>query len=82
MPLPIEAQEIEDLLREAFPKALITITDLAGDGNHYAAEVIDESFRGKNRVEQQRAVYTALKEKMAGSQGELHALALTTKAPD
>jgi stress-induced morphogen len=80
--MPMPAEEIEHLLREAFPKAKITITDLAGDGNHYAAEVIDESFRGKNRVEQQRAVYAALKEKMAGSHGELHALALTTKAPD
>lgn len=80
--MPMNAEEIEHLIREAFPKARITITDLAGDGNHWAAEVIDESFRGRNRVEQQRAVYAALKEKMAGSQGELHALALTTKAPD
>ncbi|MHA6344810.1 BolA/IbaG family iron-sulfur metabolism protein [Roseivivax sp. CAU 1761] len=80
--MAIEAQEIENLIREAFPEAKITITDLAGDGNHYAAEVIDESFRGQNRVQQQRAVYAALKGKMDGSQGELHALALTTKAPD
>ncbi len=80
--MPIRSEEIEDLIREAFPKAKIVITDLAGDGNHYAAEVIDESFRGKNRVEQQRAVYAALKEKMAGSNGALHALALTTKAPE
>ena len=80
--MPISAEEIEDLLRETFPKARITITDLAGDGNHYAAEVIDESFRGKNRVEQQRDVYAALKGKMKGSHGELHALALTTKAPE
>ncbi len=80
--MPIAAQEIEDLLRESFPQARITITDLAGDGNHYAAEVIDESFRGKNRVQQQRAVYAALKGKMDGSAGELHALALTTKAPE
>jgi stress-induced morphogen len=80
--MPMQAQEIEDLIRAAFPQARITITDLAGDGNHYAAEVIDESFRGKNRVQQQRAVYAALKEKMAGSQGDLHALALTTKVPD
>ena len=77
-----EATEIEQLIRAAFPDAKINITDLAGDGNHYAAEVIDESFRGKNRVQQQRAVYAALKEKMAGSNGALHALALTTKAPD
>ena len=80
--MPMQAHEIEDLIRAAFPEAKVTITDLAGDGNHYAAEVIDESFRGQNRVQQQRAVYSALKEKMAGSQGELHALALTTKAPD
>ncbi|MCX7645597.1 MAG: BolA/IbaG family iron-sulfur metabolism protein [Rhodobacteraceae bacterium] len=80
--MPMRAEEIEHLIRAAFPQAKVTITDLAGDGNHWAAEVIDESFRGKNRVEQQRAVYAALKEKMAGSHGELHALALTTKAPD
>ncbi len=79
--MAIEAQEIENLIRAEFPEAKITITDLAGDGNHYAAEVVDESFRGKNRVQQQRAVYTALKEKMAGSAGDLHALALTTRAP-
>lgn len=79
--MPMRAEEIEQLIRAAFPQAKVTITDLAGDGNHWAAEVIDESFRGKNRVEQQRAVYAALKEKMAGSHGELHALALTTKAP-
>jgi stress-induced morphogen len=80
--MPIRAEEIEDLIRAVFPKARVVITDLAGDGNHYAAEVVDESFRGKNRVEQQRAVYAALKEKMAGSSGALHALALTTKAPE
>ena len=80
--MAIEATEIEQLIRDEFPDAQITITDLAGDGNHYAAEVIDESFRGKNRVQQQRAVYAALKGKMDGAHGELHALALTTKAPD
>lgn len=80
--MPMQAQEIEDLLRETFPDATITITDLAGDGNHYAAEVVDESFRGKNRVQQQRAVYAALKDRMEGSHGELHALALTTRAPE
>ena len=79
--MAIQAQEIEDLIRAEFPEAQVTITDLAGDGNHYAAEVIDESFRGKNRVQQQRAVYAALKGKMYGSNGELHALALTTKVP-
>lgn len=79
--MAMEASEIEALIRAGFPNADITITDLAGDGNHYAAEVIDESFRGKNRVQQQRAVYAALKGKMDGSNGELHALALSTKAP-
>jgi stress-induced morphogen len=80
--MAITAEEIENLLRESFPQARITITDLAGDGNHYAAEVVDDSFRGMNRVQQQRAVYAALKGKMDGSHGELHALALTTRAPD
>lgn len=80
--MAMEAHEIEKLIRDAFPQAKITITDLAGDGNHWAAEVIDESFRGKNRVQQQRAVYASLKGKMDGAHGELHALALTTKAPD
>jgi stress-induced morphogen len=80
--MPMEARDIENLIRERFPQARITITDLAGDGNHWAAEVIDESFRGLNRVQQQRAVYASLKGKMDGTQGELHALALTTKAPD
>ena len=79
--MAMQAHEIEALIRETFSDAQITITDLAGDGNHYAAEVIDESFRGKNRVQQQRAVYAALKGKMDGSHGELHALALTTKVP-
>ena len=80
--MPMQAKDIEDLIRETFPEARITITDLAGDGNHYAAEVIDESFRGMNRVQQQRAVYAALKGKMDGNHGDLHALALTTKVPD
>ena len=80
--MPMEGKDIEALIRETFPDAKITITDLAGDGNHFAAEVIDESFRGLNRVQQQRAVYAALNGKMDGPNGQLHALALTTKAPD
>lgn len=80
--MAIEAHEIEALIRAKFPAAKITITDLAGDGNHFAAEVIDESFRGKNRVDQQRTVYAALEGKMDGPSGQLHALALTTKAPE
>ena len=77
--MPITARDIEDLLREAFPNGQISVQ--GDDGAHFAAEVIDESFRGQNRVQQQRAVYAALKGKMDGSNGELHALALTTKAP-
>ena len=79
--MPMQAHEIEELIRAEFPDAQVTITDLAGDGNHYAAEVIDASFAGMNRVQQHRAVTKALKGKMDGSRGELHALALTTKAP-
>lgn len=75
-------KEIEDLIRAEFPNAQINIIDTAGDGNHFAAEVVDDSFRGKNRVQQQRAVYAALKGKMDGSHGELHALALSTRAPE
>ncbi|MEP2716555.1 BolA/IbaG family iron-sulfur metabolism protein [Pseudophaeobacter sp.] len=78
--MPMQAQEIEDLLRETFPEADIQVA--GHDGVHMSAMVIDESFRGKNRVQQQRAVYAALKGKMDGSDGELHALALTTKAPE
>lgn len=77
--MPISAPEIETLLRDAFPDAQITVQ--GDDGAHFAAEVIDASFKGKNRVQQQRAVYAALKGKMDGSNGDLHALALTTKAP-
>ena len=78
--MPIDARDIEALIRESFPKAKISVQ--GDDGAHFAAEVIDESFRGMNRVQQQRAVYAALKGKMDGAHGELHALALTTKAPD
>jgi acid stress-induced BolA-like protein IbaG/YrbA len=78
--MPIDARDIENLIRAAFPKAKVTVD--GDDGQHFAAEVIDESFRGLNRVQQQRAVYAALKGKMDGAHGELHALALTTQAPD
>ncbi len=80
--MPIEAKTIETLIRTQFPDAEIEIRDLAGDGNHYSATVIDESFRGKSRVAQQRMVYAALEGKMDGPNGELHALALTTRAPE
>jgi stress-induced morphogen len=80
--MAMEANDIEHLIQQAFPSALIEIKDLAGDKNHYAATVIAEEFRGLNRVKQHQLVYSALKGKMDGSQGELHALALTTKAPE
>jgi len=80
MTMPITAPEIETLLRDAFPDATIKVQ--GDDGAHFAAEVMDASFKGKNRVQQQRAVYAALKGKMDGSNGDLHALALTTKAPE
>jgi acid stress-induced BolA-like protein IbaG/YrbA len=76
----MQAQEIEELIRASFPDAEITVE--GNDGVHMAAMVVDASFKGKNRVQQQRAVYAALKGKMDGPNGDLHALALTTKAPE
>jgi acid stress-induced BolA-like protein IbaG/YrbA len=78
--MPMHAHEIEDLLRQTFPNAQITVD--GNDGVHMSAMVIDESFRSMNRVQQQRAVYAALKGVMDGPNGALHALALTTRAPD
>ena len=78
--MPMQAHEIEELLRETFPDAKIMVE--GDDGVHMSAVVIDERFRGLNRVQQQRAVYAALKGKMDGPTGELHALALTTRVPD
>ena len=78
--MPMQANEIEELLRASFPDAQIVVE--GNDGVHMAAMVVDESFRGKNRVQQQRAVYAALKGKMDGPSGELHALALTTRVPE
>ncbi|HSG37482.1 MAG TPA: BolA/IbaG family iron-sulfur metabolism protein [Paracoccaceae bacterium] len=78
--MAISAQDIEDLLRASFPKGRIEVE--GDDGQHFSALVVDESFRGMNRVQQQRAVYAALQGKMDGPAGELHALALTTRAPE
>ena len=80
--MAMEAAEIERLILAAFPTAQVEITDLAGDGNHYAAVVTAEEFRGLNRGKQHQLVYAALEGKMEGSRGELHALALTTKLPE
>lgn len=80
--MAIEAHQIETLIKDAFPNATVEIQDLAGDGNHYAATVVAEEFKGLNRVKQHQLVYAALKGKMDGPAGDLHALALTTKAAD
>ena len=77
--MAMAATEIEELIRAAIPDAAIEITDLAGDGDHYAAHVTSESFRGMNRLAQQRAVYAALGGRMGGV---LHALQLTTAVPN
>jgi stress-induced morphogen len=77
--MPMQANEIERLIKSRIPDAAVTIRDLAGDGDHYAATVIAESFRGKSRVQQHQLVYQALKGQMGGV---LHALALQTAAPD
>jgi stress-induced morphogen len=78
-PMAMVASEIERLIRAHIPDAEVTIRDLAGDGDHYAATVIAESFRGKSRVQQHQIVYDALKRQMGG---ELHALALQTGTPE
>jgi stress-induced morphogen len=77
--MAMEANEIAKLIKDAIPDATVTIRDLAGDGDHYAAEVVAESFRGKSRVQQHQLVYAALKGNMGGV---LHALALQTSIPE
>ncbi|AQS41696.1 MAG: BolA-like protein [Candidatus Tokpelaia hoelldobleri] len=77
--MAMDAETIKDLICEGIPDAKVTIRDLAGDGNHYAAEVISESFRGKSRVQQHQMVYAALKGNMGDA---LHALALQTGVPE
>jgi len=76
--MPMQREEIEALIRETFPDADIRVE--GDDGMHMTATVVDESFRGMTRVQQQRAVYAALKGKMDGPDGELHALSLSTRA--
>jgi stress-induced morphogen len=76
--MPMDARDIESLIREALPDARIEIKDLAGDGDHYAATIVSSAFKGKTRVQQHQMVYSALQGRMGGV---LHALALTTSAP-
>ncbi len=77
--MAMDASEIEKMILEAIPDAKIAIRDLAGDGDHYSAEVVSEAFRGKSRVQQHQMIYEALKGNMGGV---LHALALQTSAPE
>ena len=77
--MPMDARDIESMIKAAIPDAVVTIRDLAGDGDHYAATVIAASFRGKSRVQQHQLVYQALKGEMGG---KLHALALQTGTPE
>jgi stress-induced morphogen len=76
--MAMAAEDIERLIKARFPDAEVEIQDLAGDGDHYAATVVSEAFRGKSRVEQHKMVYAALEGQMGGT---LHALALRTAAP-
>jgi stress-induced morphogen len=77
--MPMAAADIEAMIKAALPDARVEITDLAGDGDHYAARVVSESFRGLPRVRQHQRVYEALGGRMGGV---LHALQLTTATPD
>lgn len=76
--MPMDAGTIESLIKESLPDAEVTIQDLAGDGDHYAALVVSNAFEGKSRVQQHQMVYQALEGRMGG---ELHALALQTSVP-
>lgn len=77
--MAMDAHEIEQLIKARLPAAEVTIRDLAGDGNHYAAHVVAAEFKGKSRVQQHKMVYDAIGERMGGV---LHALALTTAPKD
>ena len=77
--MAMAANEIEAMIRAALPDATVSVEDLAGDGDHYAATVVSEAFRGRSRVQQHQMVYAALQGRMGGV---LHALALQTSTPD
>ena len=77
--MAMAARDIEALIQAALPDAKVSVEDLAGDGDHYAATVVSEQFRGVSRVRQHQIVYAALQGRMGG---ELHALALQTSAPE
>ncbi len=77
--MAMSAAEIQDMIKEALPNAEVTIEDLRGDGDHYAALVVSAEFTGKSRIQQHQMVYNALQGKMGG---QLHALALQTAVPE
>jgi stress-induced morphogen len=77
--MAMDAGEIERLIRESIPDARVTIEDLRGDGDHYAAHVVSDAFAGKSRVQQHQMVYSALQGRMGE---QLHALALQTSTPE
>jgi stress-induced morphogen len=77
--MAMPAAEIELMIRRALPDAHVVIKDLAGDGNHYAAQVVSAAFKGKSRVQQHQMVYQALQGRMGN---ELHAMALQTSVPE
>jgi len=74
--MSMNLKEIESMIKEALPDAIIEIKDLAGDGNHYSATITSSAFNGKSKIEQHEMIYNSLKGKMGN---ELHALALKTK---
>ncbi len=76
--MPMDSKEIENLIKAKIPDAVIEITDLAGDGDHYSAQVTSSAFKGKSKVQQHQMVYEALGGRMGGV---LHALALQTSPP-
>ena len=77
--MPMSAGEIEQMIKEAIPDAVVRIDDLRGDGDHYAAFISSNAFKGKTRVQQHQMVYAALQGRMGNA---LHALALQTSAPE
>lgn len=77
--MAMSATDIEQMIKESLPDATVTIEDLRGDGDHYAAHVVSPAFKGKSRVQQHQMVYAALRGNMGG---QLHALALQTSAPN
>ena len=80
--MAMERARLEGLLSEGFPNADIELIDLAGDNNHWKAVIVSPQFTGKSRIAQHQMVYASLKGKMDGADGQLHALALETKAPE